>query len=140
MLNNKGMSLVEIVVGFVLIAILFGSFIKIIDLSSEMTQTSVDTRKNNNELKSRYYDGYNYNQNGKQVFSVDTGAQVSIQEWHKDGDYFTEWKKKASGEFEESTPTGIVIQLNNTLLHVITNKINPNSNSSDFFARYVYTK
>ena len=67
-LNNKGMSMVEVVVGFVLLAIVFASFIKIINLASDMTESSIDIRKHNDDLKNGdYYDGWHKSSDGEFV-------------------------------------------------------------------------
>ena len=139
MLDNRGMGMVEIVVGFVLLAIVAASFIKIIDLSSDMTQKSVDVQNENNDIKKRYYEGYNYSDNNKQVFSVESPISVELQEWHKEGDFFTEWHKDSSGQFvsQESSSTPFEI---NTKLYTIRDTKYSTANTVNFFAKYVYEK
>ena len=59
-MNNKGMTLVEVMAGFMLLVVVMTSFIKIIDLSSKLTQISADTKKNRSEFEKKYYEGINY--------------------------------------------------------------------------------
>ena len=58
-LDNKGSSMVEIVVGFALILIIIASFLQIINLSSNMTMESVDTQKKLAALQDEFYGGVN---------------------------------------------------------------------------------
>ena len=57
-LDNKGMTLVEIMAGFTLLVVLMTSFVKIIRLSALLTETAVDVRKNSNDFEKKYYDGF----------------------------------------------------------------------------------
>ena len=145
-MDNKGMSLVEIVAGFVVIVIAFASFIKIINLSSEMTQSSVDTRNANNELKEYYYNGYYDSKDGVDVFTAgNTVSSIQLVEWHKSssGDYYEEWYKNDSGIMVTKDTSTIyipqtTIPLSNTELVIINGKIK--QSTTDFLARYVYTR
>lgn len=102
-LNNKGTTLVEVIAGFVLLVVLMTSFMKIIDLSSELTSTAIDTRNDSINFKKAYYNGYNYQVNGKNAFvSSKVALNVSITEWEKDlstGE-FKEFHKNANGKYE----------------------------------------
>lgn len=134
------MSLVEVVAGFVVLVIAFASFIKIINISSDMTQSSVDTRNVNNELKEYYYNGYYDKKDNNDVFSNGASQnEIFLTEWHKDGDYFNEWKKQDSGNFGGVSDTNNTkISLGNMELDIINGKLN--ISSTDFFARFVYKR
>ena len=54
-LDNRGNTMVEIMVGFVLILIIIASFMQIIKLSSNMTMYSVDENKKLAQIQEEYY-------------------------------------------------------------------------------------
>ncbi|MCR5205473.1 MAG: hypothetical protein K6E47_10480 [Lachnospiraceae bacterium] len=54
-LDNRGNTMVEIMVGFVLILIIIASFMQIIKLSSNMTMYSVDESKKLAQIQEEYY-------------------------------------------------------------------------------------
>ena len=54
-LNNKGMTMVEIMVGFVLLGIFLGGLTQLIMFSSHMIQNSVDLRHAQTEVWSEAY-------------------------------------------------------------------------------------
>ena len=59
-IDNKGMSLVEVLAGFLLLVVVMTGFTKIIQLSSKLTTISADTKKNNLDFEKKYYEGTNY--------------------------------------------------------------------------------
>ncbi len=133
-MDNRGSTLVEITAGFLMLVVVMVSFIKIINLSSEMTKTAIDIKSKNIEFDRRYYAGYNYNVDGGAAFRVSgDGTTVSITmqltEWHKmsSGDYFEEWHEK-DGKLQtfdkkaDGTPlNGQVISISNIVLYRIEN-------------------
>lgn len=133
-MDNRGSTLVEITAGFLMLVIVMASFIKIIDLSSRMTETAVDMKKDNLEFDERFYAGYNYNVDGGTAFRsgddeiivfTEGGATVPLQltEWHKqsDGDYYEEWKKSGDKFVLSNTSSNLKIALNNVKLYHIEN-------------------
>lgn len=115
-LDNRGSTLVEITAGFLMLVVIMASFIKMINLSSEMTESAVDMKKNNLEFDRKYYTGLNYNVDGKTAFRSDDSTTVnfvidnvtvpvSLTELHKqtDGDYFDEWNENT--EFKVIIPS-----------------------------------
>ena len=58
-LDNRGGTMVEIVVGFAVILIIIASFLSIIKLSSNMTNDAVDYRKKLELLQDEFYSGAN---------------------------------------------------------------------------------
>lgn len=56
-LDNRGGTMVEIVVGFALILIIIASFLHIIKLSSNMTMYAVDSKDKLATLQETYYEG-----------------------------------------------------------------------------------
>ena len=110
-LNNKGTTLVEITAGFLMMAVIFTSFIKIIELSSEMTSAAIDMKNNSIAFEEQYYKGQNNKtSDNKYAFRtasegmVIAGTTVSITEWHKQNDgYFQEWHKGTDGKFKTFT-------------------------------------
>jgi len=115
-LDNRGSTLVEITAGFLMLVVIMASFIKMINLSSEMTESAVDMKKNNLEFDRKYYTGFNYNVDGKTAFRSDDSTTVkfvidnvtvpvSLMELHKqtDGDYFDEWNENT--EFKVIIPS-----------------------------------
>lgn len=132
-LDNRGSTLVEITAGFLMLVVIMASFIKIINLSSEMTESAVDMKKNNLEFDRKYYDGLNYNIDGKTAFRSDDSTivnfvidnvtvPVSLTELHKqtDGDYFDEWNENT--EFKVVIPSDAEpMELNNIKVFHIEN-------------------
>lgn len=126
--------MVEITAGFMMMVIIMASFIKIIKLSSEMTEAAVDMKNNNLEFDRRYYTGYNYDVDGGTAFISGSGETIEFQEngatvpiklteWHKktNDDYFEEWYKNGD-KFKLSIPSGNkTIELNNIKLYHIEN-------------------
>ncbi len=132
-MDNRGSTLVEITAGFLMLVVIMASFIKIINLSSEMTKAAIDMKNKNIEFDRRYYAGYNYNVDGGTAFrSSGDGTTVSITiqltEWHKRSDgYFEEWHEK-DNKFQtfdkkaDGTPlNGQVISVPNIILYRIEN-------------------
>lgn len=133
-MDNRGSTLVEITAGFLMLVVVMASFIKIINLSSEMTETAVDMKKNNLEFDQKYFTGYNYDVNGESAFRsgsdeivvfTEGGASVPLKliEWHKlsGSDYYEEWHE-SNGKFVQSTPTNArVFELSNIKLYHIEN-------------------
>ena len=75
--DNRGMTLVEVVAGFLLLVVVMTSFIKIIQLSSRLTTISSDAKSNNLEFEEKYYSGINYTvKNGNYAFR--TGDSVLV--------------------------------------------------------------
>ena len=139
-LNDKGMTMVEVVVGFVLLAIVFAAFIKIINLASDMTQSSIDIRKQNDDLKKAYYSGVDKSENGIVLSSTLIPKTIKIKEWTKNGDYYDGWHKNSDGEFVIESVSSYECTLNNTALYRIEDLNNSNANAVYFFAKYVYTR
>ena len=63
-LNNKGSTLVEITAGFLMLIVIMASFVKIINLSSEMTNTATEMKTKNLEFEKAFRDGVNYKVSG----------------------------------------------------------------------------
>ena len=139
-MNNKGMSMVEVVVGFVLLAIVFTSFIKIINLASDMTESSIDIRKQNDDLKNAYYSGVDKSENGIVLTSSIVPDTIKLKEWTKNGDYYDGWHKSSDGEFVRDEVDSYECNLNNTSLYKIEDLNNSNANTVYFFAKYVYSR
>ena len=103
-LNNKGTTLVEVTAGFLMLIVIMTSFIKIINLSSEMTNTATDMKAKNIAFEEKYYKGYNY-----KLTSGDYSGQYAFREYSsmllkdKNGIVIpvtlTECQKDSSGEF-----------------------------------------
>jgi len=110
-LNNKGMTLVEIMAGFTLLVVLMTSFVKIIRLSALLTETAVDVRKNSNDFEKKYYDGVNYkvNNNGEKIAFRDETNGTIIDKYNSENPsdskksiYVNEWyKDTVNGNFKE---------------------------------------
>ena len=119
-LGNKGTTLVEVTAGFLMMAVVLTTFIKIIRLSSEMTATAVDTKKNNLEFEEKYYQGYNYKVGSDTAFRSEmtvkdtnnTDMAITLSEWHKqdDGDYFVEWHEDTDGKFKRFKSDGTLLE------------------------------
>ena len=103
-LNNKGTTLVEVTAGFLMLIVIMTSFIKIINLSSEMTNTATDMKTKNLAFEEEYYKGYNYKltsgeNNGQYAFrdyssmllKDKTGIVIPVT--------LTECQKDSSGEY-----------------------------------------
>ena len=131
-LDNKGSSLVEITAGFLMLVVIMASFIKIINLSSEMTDTAVDMKNSNLEFNKRYYTGYNYTVNDGTAFRAGGGETVEfhdddnaivplkLTEWHRqsDGDYFEEWNENTDFKIVYSSNNETITLNNITLYHI----------------------
>ena len=119
-LGNKGTTLVEVTAGFLMMAVVLASFIKIIKLSSEMTTAAVDTKKNNLEFEEKYYQGYNYKVGSDTAFRSDMTVkdtsgnelEITLSEWHKqtDGDYYVEWHEHTDGLFKRFKSDGTLLE------------------------------
>lgn len=86
MKDNRGNTMVEILVGFVLIMILVAAFYGIIKLSSNMTMYSVDKQNDRKAYEENYYQNYEDN------FTEDTVTEkgsVRLQACDKDGNVLT---------------------------------------------------
>ena len=150
-MNNRGSTLVEITAGFLMLAVALTSFIKIIDLSSKMTKTAVDMKKESLNFAERYYTGYNYTVDGGTafrsgddeiiVFSED-GATVPLKltEWHKEsnGDYYDEWHQNGDKFVLSNTTGNFKISLNNIKLYHIENVRDKEISKGDIY-RYKYS-
>lgn len=103
-LNNKGTTLVEVTAGFLMLIVIMTSFIKIINLSSEMTNAATDMKSKNLAFEEEYYKGVNY-----KLTSGDYNGQYAFREYSsmllkdKTGNVIsvtlTECQKDSSGEF-----------------------------------------
>lgn len=105
-MNNNGTTLVEVIVGFILLVVLLTSFVKIIDLSSRLTTAAVDARNNSSDFDKAYLTGYNYpvdvktgnTTTSKPAFRTSTNWTAIAQGNIK----ITEWEKNLSnGDFKE---------------------------------------
>ncbi len=152
-LDNRGTTLVEITAGFLMMAVIFISFIKIIKLSSTMTTAAIDYKNYTLGFEEKYYNGYNYkikykntsdyafrnNENGMELI---TKGNIILTEWHKeaDGEYFEEWHPDAEGQMAsfESENTPVTIKLEDVGLVMIEN-VRDSSISKYKIFRYVYT-
>ena len=85
-MNNKGMTLVEVLAGFTLLVVLVTSFIKIIKLSSELTSVAVETKNKNLEFEEKYYEGINYTLDGTTNKAFRNGDSIYIKD--KEGNIF----------------------------------------------------
>ena len=154
-MNNKGMTLVEVVCGFLLLVVAITSFIKIIDLSAKLSSTAVTTKEKNLNFEELYYSGQNYKLKNKkvafreymEVIDTSTNAPLAINltEWHPDGKgYFLEWNKNDKGlmELHEKDSVGnpltsVSLLLKNTRLKRIENIYDTDATRVCVF-RYVY--
>ena len=75
-LNNKGTTLVEVTAGFLMLIVIMTSFIKIINLSSEMTNTATDMKTKNLAFEEEYYKGVNY-----KITGGDHSGQYAFREY-----------------------------------------------------------
>ena len=100
-LDNRGGTMVEIIVGFALILIIIASFMQIIKLSSNMTMYSVDENKKLEKLQEEYYslnmDSFSssvvagYNETNSQYID---GNQIKLVECDKNGNVVNSTAKK----------------------------------------------
>lgn len=100
-LDNRGGTMVEIIVGFALILIIIASFMQIIKLSSNMTMYSVDENKKLEKLQEEYYslntDSFSssvvagYNETSSQYID---GSQIKLVECDKNGNVVNSTAKK----------------------------------------------
>ena len=119
-MDNRGMTIVEGMAGFMLIVVLLASFVKTIKLSSELTVASSDAKQNSIYFNEKYYTGKNYTvkYNGKDVSAFredasnivegDSGPmQINIVEWHLNNDptkgVYQEYTKDNQGVYSENT-------------------------------------
>ena len=145
-MDNKGSTLVEITAGFLMLVIIMASFIKIINLSSEMTEKAIDLKNDNLEFDKRYYAGQNYNVDGGTAFRsgddevITIGDGIKLIEWHKQAgsDYYEEWHVGNSKKMELFPTTGITIALNNTKLYHIENVRDKKAAKGNIY-RYKYS-
>ena len=153
-LDNKGTTLVEITAGFLMMAVIFVSFIKIIKLSSTMTTAAIDYKNNTLGFEEKYYNGYNYKvkykntseyafRNEDNGIEIMTKGNIVLTEWHKedDGDFFTEWHRDEDGQMT-SVALGdnpVTVKLNNISLMMIEN-IRDSGISKYKIFRYLYTR
>ena len=133
-INNKGMTLVEVIVGFLLLVVIMTTFIKIINLSSELTSAALDSKKDKLEFESKYYDGVNYPvTNGSTSTNAfrETGTDIF-------GDtpiVLTEVKKDNNGKFQNND-NAVAISFTNIKLILIEN-LNDRTISRMRIFRYV---
>ncbi len=140
-LNNRGTTLVEITIGFLMLAIILTSFIKILKLSTEMTEDAVKTKDKNLLFEEKYYAGYNYivDFNGSQNYA-----------FREDGNSILpmtiELKPLKSDKFfvngainNNNNEIGEAIVLSNTKLKIIENYRDMEIARKSIF-RYVYNK
>lgn len=128
-MNNKGFTLVEVMAGFSLLVVLMVSFVKIIKLSSDLTNAAVEMRNNNTDFYETYYSGENYYVNGKTAFRKTKENSINLS---------IEIKEYSSGSFEEVLD-GSSFVLNNVKIKKIEN-INDISMAKNSVFRYVRTK
>lgn len=150
-MDNRGSTLVEITAGFLMLVIVMASFIKIINLSSEMTDKAVDIKNDNLEFDKRYYTGLNYNVDGGTAFRsgddevIDIGEgnpkKIVLTEWHKlaGSDYYEEWHVGNSKKMELFPVTETPITLNYIKLYHIENVRDKNAAKVNIY-RYKYSE
>ena len=149
-MDNKGSTLVEITAGFLMLVIIMASFIKIINLSSEMTEKAIDLKNDNLEFDKRYYAGQNYNVDGGTAFRsgddevIDLGEgdpkKLTLTEWHKQAgsDYYVEWYKDSNNKMVTDDPAATHIPLNNIKLYHIENVRDKKAAKGNIY-RYKYS-
>jgi Tfp pilus assembly protein PilE len=122
-MDNRGMTIVEGMAGFMLIVVLLASFVKIIRLSSNLTIAASDAKLNSVEFNEKYYTGKNYtvkyNKEDKLAFRDDSSnivinedgsiVDIYIEEWHLNADptngIYQEYTKNAQGVYSKNTST-----------------------------------
>ncbi len=140
-MNNRGTTLVEITIGFLMLAIIMTSFIKIIKLSTEMTEDAVKTKDKNLLFEEKYYAGYNYivdfNGSSNYAFREDSNSILPMT---------IELKPLKSDKFfvngainNNNNEIGEAIVLSNTKLKIIENYRDMEIARKSIF-RYVYNK
>ncbi len=119
-MDNRGMTIVEGIAGFMLIVVLLTSFVKMIKLSSELTIASADAKQNSIEFNEKYYTGKNYKvkynktdvlafrEDTANIVEDDTGEMmIYIEEWHLNTDQtkgiYQEYTKNDQGVYSENT-------------------------------------
>ncbi len=140
-MNNRGTTLVEITIGFLMLAIILTSFIKILKLSTEMTEDAVKTKDKNLLFEEKYYAGYNYivdfNGSSNYAFREDSNSILPMT---------IELKPLKSDKFfvngainNNNNDSGEAIVLSNTKLKIIENYRDMEIARKSIF-RYVYNK
>lgn len=153
-LDNKGSTMVEITIGFLLLIILFASFIKIIDLSSQMTDYSIDVKNKNLEYEKMYYgieeksivdagfreldDIYIVTSGSNQNISDSSGTKLQIQICELNKDDFFAWVNDSTTNAWSSAETSQILTLNNISLKRLENINDENASKIQIF-KYVYT-
>ena len=129
-MDNKGMTIVEVMAGFMLLVVVTVSFVKTVKLASELTTASVDAKNNSSEFNYKYYSGNNYTTtyNKKTVSAFrDTASgivqesgdkmKISITEWElndvsdRDKGLYKEYQMNNEGKYEETIPDSSKITL-----------------------------
>lgn len=96
-MNNKGFTLVEVMAGFSLLVVLMVSFVKIINISSDLITAAVDTKEKTSDFYKSYFSGRNYytaiknnasTNNDKPAFRLSTENAIEFQ--NEDGTINTE--------------------------------------------------
>ena len=130
-LNNKGTTLVEITAGFLMLIVIMTSFIKIINLSSEMTNTATDMKTKNLEFEKAFRNGVNYkvtggSYNGQYAFREYDSMILKRKVNDNSEDYqiisveLTECQKDSSGSFLKN-PSATPITLSDVHIFRIEN-------------------
>ena len=87
-MNDKGFTLVEVMAGFSLLVVLMVSFVKIINISSNLTIAAVDAKNKTNDFYKSYYSGENYytvNNKEKPAFRLSKGTENTVELLDDDG-------------------------------------------------------
>ena len=132
-MDNKGMILVEIIVGFLLLVVILTSFIKIINLSSELTAAAVDSKNDKLEFEEKYYNGVNYPVvNGSTTVNAfrETGNDI----FGSDPIILKEVYKDSNGKFQDKGT--VTVSFDNIKLLLIEN-LNDKTISRMRIFRYV---
>ena len=75
-MNNKGMTLVETMVGFMLMVIIMVTLTKIVKLSSELTASAADAKTTYEAFEKAYFNGYNYKTKDSKTAFRTTGNEI----------------------------------------------------------------
>ncbi len=95
-LDNKGMTLVEVLAGFTLLVVLVTSFVKIIKLSSELTSVAVETKNKSFEFEEKFYEGKNYPVSGSNKNAFREGSSIYVKD--KEGNAFSTYIYEMTSE------------------------------------------
>ena len=79
-MNNKGFTLVEVIAGFTLLVVLMVSFVKIVKLSTGLTNAATDLKSKTMDFYKSYYNGMNYiAENSKPAFRISKNSANNLK-------------------------------------------------------------